>query len=292
MTHSPDLVEQPIAFPCREDVLIGIVASGAVRLPLGVVIVVGGPQYRAGSHRQFVGLARHLALAGFPTIRFDYRGMGDSSGDHRSFDTIDDDIRAAIDTLLAVHPTVTAVALWGLCDAASAVMMYSPDDARVRGLVLANPWARGEETYARTQLKYYYARRLFSGALWRKILLGRLNFIRSASEVAGKAAQAVRSQRTIADYRERMLVGLRSFRGRVLLVISGQDLTAREFLDFAAAHPSGGALTDDSVARLGLPEADHTFSQCSWQQEVEEATGSWLVGLASSSGATNGWNRR
>ena len=39
-----------------------------------MVIVVGGPQYRAGSHRQFTLLARHIAAAGYPVLRFDARG--------------------------------------------------------------------------------------------------------------------------------------------------------------------------------------------------------------------------
>ena len=42
----------------------------------GMLIVVGGPQYRAGSHRQFTLLARDVAATGVPTMRFDYRGMG------------------------------------------------------------------------------------------------------------------------------------------------------------------------------------------------------------------------
>jgi alpha/beta superfamily hydrolase len=45
-----------------------------------VLVIVGGPQYRAGSHRQFTLLARSLAEQGFAVLRFDYRGMGDSTG--------------------------------------------------------------------------------------------------------------------------------------------------------------------------------------------------------------------
>ena len=42
-----------------------------------VLVVVGGPQVRAGSHRHFVQLARHLATHGHAVMRFDVRGMGD-----------------------------------------------------------------------------------------------------------------------------------------------------------------------------------------------------------------------
>ncbi|MEO6566032.1 MAG: alpha/beta fold hydrolase, partial [Casimicrobiaceae bacterium] len=81
------------------------------------MIVVGGPQYRVGSHRQFALLARALARVGIPALRFDYRGMGDSEGDRRSFDEIDADIAAAIDTLCR-EAHLARVVLWGLCDGA------------------------------------------------------------------------------------------------------------------------------------------------------------------------------
>ena len=54
----------------------------------GVLIIVGGPQYRVGSHRQFVQLARALASNGIATMRFDYTGMGDSQGKKAEFDQV------------------------------------------------------------------------------------------------------------------------------------------------------------------------------------------------------------
>ena len=50
---------------------------GVLSVPTGtpqsvVIVVVGGPQYRVGSHRQFVQLSRALASAGHATLRFDY----------------------------------------------------------------------------------------------------------------------------------------------------------------------------------------------------------------------------
>ena len=115
MSHAVRIDEEAISFACGGDTLVGIVSTSSAPSNLGVVIIVGGPQYRVGSHRQFVSLARTLAAAGFPALRFDYRGMGDSGGDRRSFEDIEDDIRAAIDTLLASQPGLASVALWGLC---------------------------------------------------------------------------------------------------------------------------------------------------------------------------------
>ena len=59
--------ESACLFPCEGEELVGIVAEPEAPLgDLGVFVVVGGPQYRVGSHRQFVLLARHLAGLGVP----------------------------------------------------------------------------------------------------------------------------------------------------------------------------------------------------------------------------------
>jgi alpha/beta superfamily hydrolase len=99
--------ERALAFDCNGQTLIGVVAAPARPAERGVLIVVGGPQYRCGSHRQFVLLARHLASHGMASMRFDYRGMGDSTGALRNFEHIEHDIRAAIDQFLAAAPGLT-----------------------------------------------------------------------------------------------------------------------------------------------------------------------------------------
>ena len=63
--------EEAFFFDCDGDALLGVLARPAEPSAVGVVIVVGGPQYRVGSHRHFVLLARRLATAGHPTLRFD-----------------------------------------------------------------------------------------------------------------------------------------------------------------------------------------------------------------------------
>src|SRR6185295_1875345 len=117
-------VERPVLFECEGERLIGIIAVPEPPARVGVLVVVGGPQYRAGAHRQFVYLSRRLAAAGIPAMRFDYRGMGDSTGAARTFEDCGPDIAAAIDALRANCPAVARVVLWGLCDAASASLDY------------------------------------------------------------------------------------------------------------------------------------------------------------------------
>jgi hypothetical protein len=92
-----NVAQQASTFACEGEWLVGIVSRPPQPRPRGVLIVVGGPQYRVGSHRQFALLANRLAGQGTPVMRFDYRGMGDSSGESRDFEQVSPDLRAAVD---------------------------------------------------------------------------------------------------------------------------------------------------------------------------------------------------
>lgn len=168
--------EQAFCFDCSGEALVGIVAMPEAAAPTGILIVVGGPQYRIGSHRQFLLLSRALASAGYAVMRFDVRGMGDGSGGQRPFDTLQDDIGAAIQVFQQHCPSVKRIVLWGLCDAASASLLYwgATEDTRISGLVLLNPWVRSETTLAKAHIKHYYGRRLFQAEFWQKLLSGRI----------------------------------------------------------------------------------------------------------------------
>ena len=274
--------QHALRFQCGGDWLYGVASVPEQPRKRGVVIVVGGPQYRVGSHRQFTLLARELAARGSPVLRFDYRGMGDSQGEPRPFDDIDDDLRAAIDHFTGAGFGVSEVVLWGLCDGASAALFYAPQDARVTGVVLANPWARSTEGIAKTTLKHYYRRRLLEPAFWKKIFSGRFNAgaaLGSFARLLGAATAAPvpASACEAPTLRERMRAGLEQFKGRVLLLTSGVDLTAQEFLEM---EKSSGAwkslLARPQVSRQSLPDADHTFSRRSWRDQVADHTVNWL----------------
>jgi uncharacterized protein len=278
MRVAPDVVEAFVPFACGEASLIGVLARPAATpaAALGVVIVVGGPQYRAGSHRQFTLLARDLARAGFAVLRFDCRGMGDSDGDPRDFADIAGDLEAAIDTMVR-EAGVARVALWGLCDGASAAFMYAGGDPRVAGVVAVNPWVRTEATLASTRLRHYYVRRLLAPAFWRNLARGRLRLRESLSDLATsvRAAGATPGDDAPAFLR-RMHDGWRRLARPPILILSGRDLTAREFEAWAGADRERAAWL--AAARVhAVPEADHTFSSRAARAALTRAT---LDGLA------------
>jgi exosortase A-associated hydrolase 1 len=255
---------------------------------IGVLLVVGGPQYRVGSHRQFVLIARALAESGFSVFRFDYRGMGDSEGGTRSFEDVGPDIAAAIDVLLREQPSLTGVVLWGLCDAASACLMYcNDDDPRVHGLILVNPWVRTVAGEARARLRHYYLQRLLQPSFWRSALGGKARLLESIRDLFASVAQARSGRRsgfpTTEPFIERMEQGLRSFRGPTLFLISEADLTAREFLDICRESGSWKSLASRSATRLShLSGTDHTFSRREALDRATEECRRWLTALLQS----------
>jgi exosortase A-associated hydrolase 1 len=284
--------ERALVFPCADSWLYGILTLPVQSGSRGVLILVGGPQYRAGSHRQFTLLARLLAARGVPVLRFDYRGMGDSEGDIRTFENVGEDLRCAIDEFVSQAPFLNDLVILGLCDAASAALFYAHKDQRVAGLILLNPWVRTDEGAARVYLKHYYTGRLFQRELWRKIWDRNFDYAAAANSLLSLIGQALtRREKTenlvnnmaldkqdrLASLPERMLYGLSRFKGKVLLIISGNDFTAQEFSDLVrGSREWQKLLTGPHVTRLDLPDADHTFSRREWRNQVAAGATDWI----------------
>ena len=272
-----NFTEQAIIFHCAEEELLGILALPEQPEAIGVLVVVGGPQYRVGSHRQFLLLSRALAGAGYPTLRFDYRGMGDSTGDQRNFEDVNEDIRAAIDAFRTNCPQVERIVLWGLCDAASASLLYldAKRDTRVGGLVLLNPWVRSEATLARTHIKHYYGQRLLQAEFWGKLLTGKVGlsraicgFLDSVTNACKANAENTKDQHVL--FQKRMVRSLGAFVGPVLLIISGNDYTAKEFMECRKENSDWlNVLKDQKITMVEVGEADHTFWSKEWRRGVE-----------------------
>ena len=279
--------EVPVSITCQGAEIIGVLHT-PIPLPLvGVVVVVGGPQYRVGSHRQFVLLGRDLASRGAAVLRFDCRGMGDSDGDFPGFERIEPDIAAAVDFLLRSFDSIQHVVLWGLCDSTFAICEHARRNPRISGIVMLNPWVRSETGHAKAQLRHYYLRRLFEREFFHKVLKGELDALASISELLasmGRALGVLKRNPTEREPREpngslveRMGDNLRQYRGLILLIISGRDLTAREF-DAAARRSRAWRmiLGDQRLTRRELAEADHTFSRRMWRDQVAEWTWEWI----------------
>jgi len=143
----------------------------------GLLLVTGGSQSRVGSHRMYERLAKDLASQGFPCLRFDRRGVGDSAGEDPGFHGSGPDLEAALAAFRKEVPTLERVMGLGLCDGATALALFGRRIG-LDALILVNPWlvetAAGEQAPA--AIRAHYRKRLLSPEAWKKLLSGRVDY--------------------------------------------------------------------------------------------------------------------
>ncbi|KGJ97331.1 hydrolase 1, exosortase A system-associated [Colwellia psychrerythraea] len=276
------MIEQGVIFNSNGKQLIAIehlpmveaLPSDKTQAKKGLIIVVGGPQTRVGSHRLFVYLARALAKRGITVFRFDYTGAGDSEGEISPFTNVKNDISAAIDTFKQRHDDITDLALWGLCDAASAILLYLNETAqqdKIKHLFLVNPWVRQTHTAAKTYLRSYYIKRIVSKDFWHKLLSGKVKGKMAFGEIKSfhKQSQVSQNTNTADNFVTQMLQGLDEFTGKCNIMLSGNDLTADEFKLLVKSNKHWRDITArDTIDVQTISQTDHTFSQRDKQNQL------------------------
>lgn len=163
-----------IALPCAGAELAG--SLDAVEGTTGLLLVIGGSQTRIGSHRMYESLAKSLAENGYPCLRYDRRGVGDSGGEDPGFRGSGPDLVAASAAFRALCPALTRLVGFGLCDGAAALALFG-DEAGLDGLILANPWLVETEAGAPppAAIRAHYRKRLLSLEGWKRLITGAVN---------------------------------------------------------------------------------------------------------------------
>lgn len=266
-------MRRPLTFACQGATLAGVLhpATGTT----GVVIVSGGVQTRAGSHRGFVALADRLAAAGYPTLRFDRRGVGDSDGDDPGFRAGSDDIAAAVAELRAQYPQLKRVVGWGLCDGASALALNAVA-LGLEGIILANPWTRdsdgGAELPPPAAVAARYRERLASPAQWARLLRGGFD-LRKA--VRGLLSLACRQP--VPALAHRLATGLQRYDRPVLVLLSARDATAQAFAALWRAPPFAVPRARRGVEVATIADAAHTFARREDAAAMADRCLEWLA---------------
>jgi exosortase A-associated hydrolase 1 len=299
-----DSREIPVTFACDGERLYGVVHQPAQQSKLGVLIVHGRPATRVGKHRLFVLLARAWASAGYPVMRFDYRGTGDSGGEVITIEETSQDLGSAIDAFIAKVPGLQRVALWGLCGGAADALLYAPRDPRVAGTVMVNPWTYDARVRSFVKLRhagFVRLRRLLGLNQWIRRIRG---YTQSSSpdvdtievpqftdadpagapdlsQTEGSAALAKAYQSYRApDMSKRMAASLEKFKGRVLVILGGGDVGSRTFKVTTSMSPRWRRLLSEQRVRvMDLPEANHSLMRPQWREQAAAWTLAWLKEL-------------
>ncbi len=176
-----------IAFSCSGETLLGTLdeAPGTI----GLLIVSGGNEIRAGAHRGMATLASRLAAQGVPVFRYDRRGVGDSSGENTGYSGARDDLLAATAAFRAAAPQVARIVGFGNCDAATTLALWG-HDAGVESLILANPWvvAPGADLPPPAAIRAHYGQRLRDPETWWRLLRGGISLRKATRGLRAIAA--------------------------------------------------------------------------------------------------------
>lgn len=274
--------ESAFVFNCEGSDLVGVVHRSEQESDLGLLaIVAGGPQYRGGCGRQLVELGRALAADGIHVMRFDHRGLGDSSGEFNGFQHLEEDIRVAIHEFRDRIPSVKRIMLWGGCDAASAAMINAYKYPEVVSIVAANPWVTTEETAATARRKHYLDR-LKQKSFWLKLLRAEYNvfdYLSGSSkkqpdnESKNTSARYASNEKGNGDFLQAMLEGFLAFRGQVLFLMSGRSITVKQFDALVSSDLRWQKQAH--VTRHNIEGADLTFSTAEAREAMLKAAKSW-----------------
>ena len=138
--------ESPFFFPNGNYRLFGVlhVPVGQAKKE-GFVFCSPFAEEKLWTHRVFVTFARDLADLGYPVLRFDYLGNGDSEGDFEesSVETMLSDIHCAARTLQERVQGVGSLSLLGLRFGATLAALASAQENLLNRLILWEPIING-----------------------------------------------------------------------------------------------------------------------------------------------------
>lgn len=245
-------VRRLTAFPCAGETLVGTL--DAAKGTTGVLIVSGGNEVRWGAHRGMAMLAARLATAGVPVLRYDRRGVGDSSGENGGFRSSGPDMAAAVAAFRAAQPNVARVVGFGNCDAATSLVLFGRA-AGVDALVLANPWVVEEQGAMPppAAIRARYAERLRDWREWKRLVTGGVDLAGLARGLRRAAAPA--AQGGLAD---EVATALAGWSDATVLLAEG-DNTAIAFADAFKGAAFADARASVRVKRRAT--ASHSFAR-------------------------------
>ena len=241
-----------IAFPCAGETLLGTLdeAPGAT----GLLIASGGNEVRIGAHRGMALLAQRVAEAGHPVFRFDRRGIGDSTGENRGFESSAEDIAAAAAAFRAEAPHLARIVAFGNCDAATALAFYHAQ-AGIDSLLLANPWViePTDDLPPAAAIRARYAAKLRDPREWLRLIRGGVDI----GKLFRGLSKASKNKSKVSQPASRFTAALAETQIPVTILLASGDNTAIAFADAVDAVTLGARVeTLDSASHSFASQAD------------------------------------
>ena len=273
-------MEQHCYFDSQGCRLLGVVhqPEAAGRLPLALVYLHGWAGYRIGPHQMFTKMARRAEALGLTSLRFDFRGRGDSEGpsSEATLSTMIADAVAATE-FITRETGLRHVALIGDCSGSEVAIGAGPLHPAIRAQVLwSAPIVAGDRVHtnrAKGQaIVGEYARKLLRRETWQKLVQGRLQpgqilrVLRGGGKGAGEAGVA-------SDQEVDWLGRFTAFDGPRLFIYGGNDPTTAGCVAHyqELCQEAGREFRHHLVAG-----ANHAFYSLAWEDEVIGTSLEWL----------------
>ena len=258
-------MRQMIGFDCLGDRLVGTLdeADGTT----GLLIVSGGNEIRSGAYAGQAAMAQHFAAGGHPVFRYDRRGVGDSEGLNKGFESSADDIAAAVAAFRNTAPRLNRLVAFGNCDAATALTLFHSSLAIDR-LVLANPWviengAGGDVSvpHSAAAIRARYWARLKNPGSLLDLLTGKIDL----KKLAGGLVKATQNEAP-SELAQRLSDSLEASAITAKILIAERDTTALAFM---------GAWKGNIFGRVSVKVDLNTFDTAS-HSFADAAAKEWL----------------
>lgn len=270
--------------------------SGILTEPAGggsgrpaVLLLNAGFLHRIGPNRLYVTLARRLAAAGLPVLRFDYSGLGESEPRRDALSLEASMLAEGIEAMnfLASSGIADRFVPMGLCAGAEQSQRLAHADTRVVGAVLIDGYAYRTPGYRLRE----YARHLRSGRSWKQLLTKPLLLPKVLAGKPEKPGAPQSGNPGGVDFvrefptREACLTQLDAILARdveLFFIFTGGGM-AELYNSPKQFHEMFPSLRGHKRIRLDfMPIADHTFTLRSQQDAVLTSIDHWAraTGLA------------
>lgn len=301
----------PVVFPNRD----GLKLFGMFHEPSGprqstvILLLSPGVKMRVGPSRLYMRMTEAFLALGFPVLRFDFHGMGDSEGEIAEdslaavYNSVHDgrfvgDVLAAMDWLEAERG-VSRIVLAGLCGGAVTGLLAGAQDRRVQGLLgLGIPvcFEGGQGDFAKyvtqgqlNRLKRGYLRKLADPKAWLRLLTLKSDFrvigkiLRQGMRNAGRTAHTsapCADPAALDNLNPKFapaFLDMLKRRRRMLLIFSGNDRLGWEFEEkFYAPNRQVLEAHRSQLDLHTVAKANHVFTQDAWREEMLAHACTWL----------------
>jgi pimeloyl-ACP methyl ester carboxylesterase len=267
--------------------LVGTLSRATQGVPagtVGILLLNAGVIARTGPHRMNVKLARAFAALGYPSLRFDLAGLGDSPRSSGSLPYEQQsvaDICSAMDRLSALTGLEQFV-LVGFCSGADNGLNAALTDPRLQGLVMFDAYTYPNiRTHLTRMLERLRQQGLLATAknwLRHRLKKSKAPTQKPLGEPEPSAPQSATSSRIVppkAVFAEQM-VKLVERGCRFLFIYSGSFLyTYNHAGQFASTFKAWPALR--GIRSDFMPEVDHVVGECRAQLLLQTRLTEWVT---------------